>query len=115
MINSLRRRNEQPFDAGRAKAIRKSDARAQGDKSTVLMATIRAMLTNRLTGTIEATATTATNTQILRPGGPVISQTHPNAQSAGHPDPPTQGRPIADQDLQQPGWPVGAQTNECIP
>jgi hypothetical protein len=35
------------------------------------------MLTNRLTGTTEATATTATNTQILRPGGPVISQTAP--------------------------------------
>jgi len=31
MINSLRSSNEQPFDAGRAKAIRKSDARAQGD------------------------------------------------------------------------------------
>ena len=62
----------------------------------VLVATLRAMLTNRLTGTTEATATSATNTQTLRPGRPVISQTpaeRPIFQSSRS---SAQRKPIAD-------------------
>src|SRR5215217_4579293 len=56
------------------------------------------MLTNRLTGTTEATATTATNTEILRPARPSRPATQPDAprgQPSGHPDPPAQRRGLS--------------------
>src|SRR5215203_6190319 len=84
-------------DAGRAKEIRKSDARAQRQQSTVLVATLRTVLTNRLTGTTEATATTATNTEILRPPAPAgqpPSRAHPKANLLAIPIRPRSGDPF---------------------
>jgi hypothetical protein len=65
----------------------------------VLVATLRAMLTNRLTGTPEATATTATNTQILRPAYPPLPATsghNPKANLLAIPVRPRRRRPVAD-------------------
>src|SRR5215204_5023339 len=57
------------------------------------------MLTNRLTGTTEATATTATNTQILRPAYPPLPATsghNPKANLLAIPIRPRRRRPVAD-------------------
>lgn len=63
----------------------KSDAGAQGNKSTVLVETLRTMLTNRLTGTTEATAGSATNIPIPNPApgrtqGRNLPDHHPRAK-----------------------------------
>src|SRR5829696_6849214 len=55
------------------------------------------MLTNRLTGTTEATATTATNTEILRPPTPAgqpPSRAHPKAHLLAIPIRPRSGDPL---------------------
>src|SRR5215204_6392007 len=59
------------------------------------------MLTNRLTGTTEATATTATNTQILRPAYPPLPATsghNPKANLLAIPIRPRRRRPVADKE-----------------
>ena len=61
------------------------------------MATPRTMLTNRLTGTTEATATTATNTQILRPAWPTLPATsghNPKTNLLAIPIRPRSGDPL---------------------
>src|SRR5215207_9844806 len=63
------------------------------------------MLTNRLTGTTEATATTATNTQILRPAYPPLPATsghNPKANLLAIPIRPRRRRPVADKQFLLP-------------
>src|SRR5215207_2577700 len=69
------------------------------------------MLTNRLTGTTEATATTATNTQILRPAYPPLPATsghNPKANLLAIPIRPRRRRPVADMD-----FPVAVAVDQC--